>query len=140
MYFVHIVEKYLILLLQGDTESEKVLAALEQIDDDVHAYECPIKMLRIDDPEEAREYGIDTIPALVYFDKKIPNIYDGTFEDTDAIVGWLTSQATGSHIEDVSDELLNMLIKKHDDVTVFFYDKEVKQVKVKTSTQIIPNK
>lgn len=112
---------------KGDTESEKVLEALEQIDDDIHAYEFPIKMLRIDDPDEAREYGIDTIPALVYFDKKIPNIYDGSLEDIDAIVGWLTSQATGSHIEDVSDELLNMLIKKHDDVTVFFYDKEVKQ-------------
>ena len=64
----------------------------------------------------------------MYFDKRIPNIYDGNLTDSDAIVSWLTEQAKGSHIEEVSDELLSKLIKDHDDVTVFFYDKNVKQV------------
>ena len=64
----------------------------------------------------------------MYFDKRIPNIYDGDLTDSEAIVSWLTEQAKGSHIEEVSDELLSKLIKDHDDVTVFFYDKNVKQV------------
>ena len=43
------------------------------------------------------------------------------------ILVWMMEQAEGSHIEAVSEELLKTLIKKHDDITVFFYDKNVKQ-------------
>ena len=43
------------------------------------------------------------------------------------ILVWMMEQAEGSHIEEVSAELLATLVKKHDDITVFFYDKEVKQ-------------
>ena len=43
------------------------------------------------------------------------------------ILIWMMEQAEGSHIEEVSEELLATLIKKHDDITVFFYDKDVKQ-------------
>ena len=58
-----------------DETSMKVLAELENIDD-----ECDqkgITFVRIDNPVEAREYGIDTLPALIYFEDTIPNVYKG---------------------------------------------------------------
>ena len=62
----------------------------------------------------------------MYFDKKIPNIYSGEMKTVDILI-WMMEQAEGSHIEEVLEELLATLIKKHDDITVFFYDKDVKQ-------------
>ena len=56
----------------------------------------------------------------------IPNIYSGEMNTVDILI-WMMDQAEGSHIEEVSVELLATLIKKHDDITVFFYDKNVKQ-------------
>ena len=48
---------------------------LENIDD-----ECDsngIAFVKIDNDEEAKEYGIDSVPTLVYFEKKIPHVYEG---------------------------------------------------------------
>jgi len=63
---------------------------------------------------------------MVYFDKRIPNLFSGELDTVDILV-WMTEQTGGSHIEAVSDEILAMLIRKHDDITVFFYDSAVKQ-------------
>lgn len=55
--------------------SRKVLSELENIDD-----ECDgrgIYFVKIDNYEEAKEYGIDNIPTLVYFESEIPYIFDG---------------------------------------------------------------
>jgi len=111
---------------KGEDSSEKLIEMLEHIDDEANENEFPIKLLRIDDADEAVEYGIDSLPALVYFDKRIPNIYSGDLDTVDILM-WMTEQTEGSHIEEISDELLQTLIKKHDDLTVFFYDKDVKQ-------------
>ena len=50
-----------------------------------------MNLIRIDDAEEAIEYGIDTMPALVYFDKRIPNIYSGEMETVEILM-WMTEQ------------------------------------------------
>merc|ERR1711971_27589 len=107
-------------------ESEDFIEKLEHIDDEANENELSIKIVRIDDDNEAEEYGIETFPTLVYFDKRIPNIYSGEMNTVDILI-WMMEQAEGSHIEEVSEELLATLIKKHDDITVFFYDKDVKQ-------------
>jgi len=111
---------------KGEDSSESLIEMLEHIDDEAIENEFPIKLLRIDDDNEAAEYGIDSLPALVYFDKRIPNIYSGEMDTVDILM-WMTEQTEGSHIEEISEELLQTLIKKHDDLTVFFYDKDVKQ-------------
>jgi len=111
---------------KGDEKSEKFIEMMEHIDDEANENEFPIKLLRIDDKEEAAEYGIESFPAMVYFDKRIPNLYSGELDTVDILV-WMTEQTEGSHIEAVSDEILSMLIRKHDDITVFFYDSSVKQ-------------
>lgn len=51
------------------------MAELENIDD-----ECDgrgIYFVKIDNYEEAKEYGIDSIPTLVYFESEIPYIFEG---------------------------------------------------------------
>ena len=48
---------------------------LENIDDDLDRE--GIVIIRIDNDAEAKEYGIDHLPALIYFEDKIPAIYEG---------------------------------------------------------------
>jgi len=59
----------------GDEESMQVLNELEKIDDDCDKH--GIQFVKIDDEKAAEEFGIDDLPAIVYFEKQIPNIYDG---------------------------------------------------------------
>lgn len=54
----------------------QVLEELEKIDDDCDKH--GIQFVKIDDTDVAKEYGIDDIPSIVYFEKQIPNLYDGT--------------------------------------------------------------
>jgi len=59
----------------GDEESMQVLNELEKIDDDCDKH--GIQFVKIDDKKAAEEFGIDDLPAIVYFEKQIPNVYDG---------------------------------------------------------------
>lgn len=52
-----------------------VLAELEKIDDDCDRH--GIQFVKIDDQKAATAFGIDNVPAIVYFEKQIPNVYDG---------------------------------------------------------------
>jgi hypothetical protein len=61
---------------EDDTTNGDILAGLETIDD-----ECDqrgVSFVRLDSESEEQEYGIETTPALVYFEDGIPSIYDGT--------------------------------------------------------------
>lgn len=58
-----------------DEDSMSVLQELEKIDDDCDKH--GIQFVKIDDPSAANEFGIDEVPAIVYFEKAIPNVYDG---------------------------------------------------------------
>lgn len=54
-----------------------MLQELENIDD-----ECDqnnIAFVKIDNDNEAKEYGIDSLPTLIFFERKIPHIYEGIF-------------------------------------------------------------
>lgn len=58
-----------------DDESATVLEELEKIDDDCDRH--GIQFVKIDDDAAAKEFGIDDLPAIVYFEKEVPNVYDG---------------------------------------------------------------
>ncbi|XP_065090644.1 uncharacterized protein hlk isoform X1 [Ochlerotatus camptorhynchus] len=109
----------------GDEESENVLQELENIDDDCAKH--GIQFVKIDDPKVSKEYGIDDIPAIVYFEKEIPNVYDDDLSDEDEILKWLLSQLEKDEIEDVTDEMLDKLIKEGKSVAVMFYDNNDKK-------------
>lgn len=57
----------------------KILNELENIDDDLEKE--GIVIVKMDDEKEAKEYGIDTLPTLVYFEDKLPAIYEGKLID-----------------------------------------------------------
>uniref|UniRef100_A0A182T7I0 Thioredoxin domain-containing protein n=1 Tax=Anopheles maculatus TaxID=74869 RepID=A0A182T7I0_9DIPT len=108
-----------------DEESESVLQELENIDDDCAKH--GIQFVRIDDPKVSKEYGIDEVPAIVYFEKQIPNVYDDDLSDEEEILEWLLSQLEKDEIEDVTDEMLDKLIKEGKSIAVLFYDNNDKK-------------
>ena len=57
---------------------------------------------------------------IVYYEKQVPNIYDGTLEDEEDILKWLLSQLENDEIEDVTDEMLDKLIKEGNEMLVLF--------------------
>lgn len=99
-------------------KSQKVLAELENIDD-----ECDqnnIAFVKIDDDEEAKEYGIDALPSMVYFEKQIPHIYDGDLMNEDDLLGWLLHQKRHSEIPEITDEMMEKLLEKTKYMAVLF--------------------
>jgi hypothetical protein len=48
---------------------------MENIDDDLEKE--GIVIVRMDNDAEAKEYGIDHLPALIYFEDKLPALYEG---------------------------------------------------------------
>ncbi|CAG0889024.1 unnamed protein product, partial [Cyprideis torosa] len=110
-----------------EKESMRVLKDLETIDDDCD--KAGIAFVKISDQDEAKEYGIETIPSMVYFENGIPNLYDGDLSDEDAVLEWLIHQSESDEIEDVTDEMLDMLIERSKHLAVLFYDDEDKKSK-----------
>ncbi|KAL3277969.1 hypothetical protein HHI36_013309 [Cryptolaemus montrouzieri] len=106
-------------------KSQKVLAELENIDDECD--QNKIAFVKIDNDEEAKEYGIDSIPCLVYFEKGIPHVYEGDLLKEDELLGWLLHQKKHSEIPEVTDEMMDILIEKKKYLAVLFYDKDDKQ-------------
>jgi hypothetical protein len=112
-----------------------------------------ISFVKISNPEEAKEYGIDDVPSLIYFENGIPSIYEGkiTFytatwkkifllrslsfnkrkffiflsitgdlKNEEQVLDWLIHQVESDEIEDVTDEMLDMLIKRSKHLAVLF--------------------
>ena len=57
----------------GNTEA--VLEIMEDIDDDCDVH--GVHFVKISDPAAAYHYGISSMPTLVYFKNKLPNVYEG---------------------------------------------------------------
>lgn len=61
---------------KGNKAHEAVLKELENIDDECDSHE--IVFVKISSLDEAKEYGLaDQLPALVYFENRIPSVYEG---------------------------------------------------------------
>lgn len=61
-----------------------VLGELEKIDDDCDRH--GIQFVKIDDVKAAKDFGIDDLPSIVYFEKQIPNVYDGKIYEGYSVV------------------------------------------------------
>lgn len=80
----------------------------------------------MDDTEEAKDYGVTKFPKLVYFEQGVPTVYEGDMENEEDVLEWLDRQTSSDEIEDVTDEMLDMIIEKMQHVAVLFYDKDSK--------------
>lgn len=101
-----------------DKQDIRVLNELENIDDELEKE--GIVIVRIDNAAEAKEYGLDHLPALIYFEDKIPAIYEGDLMNEEEVLEWLTLQKNSATIEEVTDEILKELIDGHEYVVVYF--------------------
>lgn len=102
----------------NDERSQQILEELENIDDECDT--LGITFVKIDNADEAQEYGINDMPALLYFEKGIPTVYEGNLEDEDALLKWLEQQTTSDEIEDITDEMLDLILEKMPYVAVLF--------------------
>jgi len=102
--------------------SQRILEELENIDDDCDRHNLPF--VKIDDDRVVSEYGIDQLPALVYFENKMPNFYQGDLTKESEVLDWLIKQTTSDEIEDVTDKVLQHMIKKTHELAVLFYDND----------------
>lgn len=102
----------------NDKKSGKVLAELENIDDECD--QLGIAFVKIDNVEEAKEYGIEKLPKLLYFEKGIPTVYEGNLEKEEEVLRWMELQTSSDEIEDVTDEMLDIIIAKMHHVAVLF--------------------
>lgn len=74
----------------------------------------------MDNDAEAKQFGIDHLPTLVYFEEKIPSLYEGDLMNEDEVLKWLIEQKNTATIEEVTDEILEDLINEHEYVVVYF--------------------
>ncbi|XP_042867144.1 uncharacterized protein LOC122249976 [Penaeus japonicus] len=107
---------------EDENESQQVVNELENIDDECDA--SGVSFVKIDNDEEAQEYGIEHLPTLVYFEKGIPSLYTGNLLAEDEVLDWLVHQVEDDEIEDVTDEMLDRLIDRTEHLAVLFYDKD----------------
>lgn len=94
------------------------MAELENIDD-----ECDqnnIVFVKIHDMSEAKEYGIENLPSLVYFEKNVPHLYEGDLMNEEELLGWLIHQKKHSEIPDITDEMMDLLIESQQYLAVLF--------------------
>lgn len=99
-------------------KSQKILSELENIDDECDQND--IAFVKIDDDNEAKEYGIDNIPSLVFFERQIPHLYEGDLMKEEELLGWLLHQKRHSEIPDITDEMMDQLIEKTKYLAVLF--------------------
>ena len=85
-----------LLCLDDKTQrkSLKVIQELENIDDECD--EKGIAFVRIDNIDEAREYGLDTLPVLVYFEDEIPYVYHGDLMKEEEVRNFYISTFLGN--------------------------------------------
>ena len=124
-----------ILDKKGDAVSAKVIKAMENIDDECD--EQGIIFVKTGDEKKARSFGLTQMPGLVYFEDTIPNIYTGDLRYVPIdkplrlalnnknrierdVLDWLVEQFDSDEIEEVTDEILDSLIEKHQTILAVF--------------------
>lgn len=95
-----------------------MLAELENIDDECDQND--IAFVKIDDDKEAKEYGIENVPTMVFFEKKIPHIYEGDLMKEEELLGWLLHQKRHCEIPEVTNEMMDKLIETSKFLAVIF--------------------
>ena len=91
---------------------------LEHIDDDCARFD--ISFVKVSDATKAASFGLRSTPGLLYFEHRIPSLYDGPLDDEEALLEWLVEQRTTDTIEAVTGEILDILVESEEYLLVFF--------------------
>ena len=101
-----------------DTDDESFVKQMETLDDDMDNISVPL--VKISDESKALEFGLDKLPAIVYFKNQIPGLFDGDTTDTKSVLEWLTTRKTENNIQLVSDPILEDIVDKFPYVACLF--------------------
>jgi len=82
-----------------DKDSEDIILELETIDDNLDEEE--VEFVKCSEPNAQREYGLTQVPALVYFENGVPEVYPGDLKNDDEVLGWISAELSNQDIEEV---------------------------------------
>jgi len=60
------------------------------------------------------------VPAIIFFDKHEPTVYEGDLMDEDEILHWLLSHLEHDEIENIDEEALDRMVKEGKTMAVLF--------------------
>ncbi len=117
------VDHLLVLFHDRRKMSQQALDALETVDDDCD--QMDVAFVKVDNHALARKHGVaDELPSLVYFENRIPTLFDGgDIADAEDVLRWLRARVEDSHVEEVAGEMLEQLVAREKLVGVVFYEK-----------------
>ena len=84
---------------EEDKDSEDILLELETIDDNLDVEEVEFVKISVEDAQ--RRYGLTQVPALVFFEFRVPEVFPGDLKNDDEILAWITSELTDLDMEEV---------------------------------------
>ena len=87
--------------------TKRALRVLDDINDDIDDIPS-LDLVRTYDADVAREYGVERLPALLFFDAGVPNVYRGDVMDSAEMLEWLSRLAEEDNIEEVNDKGLSI--------------------------------
>ena len=115
---------------EGEEQSSEAVEALEDIDDELDG--LGVLFVKNNQPAVAGDYGIDALPAVVVFEKGVPNLFEGDLTEDDTVLEWIVDEVSGDDtVEVVTDQMVERLIRQRKQVAVFLYDKDDKKVNKK---------
>ena len=116
-------EKVAVLFYDREQGNREIMKSLELVDDKLDKLNVPF--VKFTDPEVAQEeYGIDSFPQLILFDRQIPIEFpaDAKLTDEREVFSWLNEEIEFDLIRPVEMEILDDMIEDIDDFVAVFYD------------------
>ena len=105
---------------ETDTYADTILEELEQIDEKLDKQDMPL--VKISDEGAVEAFGIEDLPALVYFENSVPEVYEGDLLNDDAILKWMLSELKQEEIKELTVPMLDKLVERGKTMAVLFYD------------------
>ena len=84
----------------NDTDAHTILEELEQIDEKLDKQD--LAMVKISDEGAIENYGIEVVPALVYFENGVPEVYGGDLLNDGAVLKWMKSELKQEEIKEIT--------------------------------------
>ena len=84
---------------EEEKDSEDIINELETIDDNLD--EEDVEFVKCSEENAQREYGLTQVPALVFFENGVPEIYSGDLKNDDETLAWISAELSNQDIEEV---------------------------------------
>ena len=76
---------------EEETEDvEDIMDALKTIDEAISDEE--VEFVSCSEDRVVESFGLTMIPSLVYFENRVPSVYQGDLKNADTILGWITQE------------------------------------------------